>query len=254
MNGDHAAEKLVSGAMVIRLVLALLLGAFVQSALAAPARIIILRHGEKEDAWKLCEIGQQRAKALALNYLGREAAKSLFAAGEEPAFFFAITLHTIELASPAVASWNKPIILYSVVPQTGLSKEDFTKALNRRTQEAARSLLANPALQGRTVVLVWEHKHIANAELDAKFESEREGVTLRQLLKLEILPGVPKTWPDDNFDYFWIVEFPENSNVPSKFSMMKQEFGTFFPRVPSNDWGAPDRLDAASGCKTEVPD
>ena len=69
--------------MVIRLVLALLLGAFVQSALAAPARIIILRHGEKEDAWKLCEIGQQRAKALALNYLGREAAKSLFAAGEE---------------------------------------------------------------------------------------------------------------------------------------------------------------------------
>ena len=157
-------------------------------------------------------------------------------------------------ASPAVASWNKPVILYSVVPQEGLSKDDFTKALNRRTQQAARSLLANPALQGKTVVMVWEHKHIANEELDAKFENEREGVTLRQLLKLDILPGVPKTWPDDTYDYFWIVEFPENSNVPSKFSMMKQEFGTSFPRVPANDWGAPDGLDAASGCKADVPD
>jgi len=248
-------KQLVSRAMPTRLALAALISlTFFQSALAAPSRIIILRHGEKADAWKLCEIGQQRAKALALNYLGRDAVKSLFAAGDEPAFFFAITLHTLELASPAVASWNKPVILYSVVPQEGLSKDDFTKALNRRTQEAARSLLANPALQGKTVVLVWEHKHIANEELDAKFENEREGVTLRQLLKLDILPGVPKTWPDDTYDYFWIVDFPEHSNVPSKFSMMKQEFGTSFPRVPANDWGAPDGLDEASGCKSKVPD
>lgn len=236
--------------MPIRLILtALLFTACVQSAIAAPARIIILRHGEKADDWKLCEIGEQRAKALGLNYLGRDAAKSLFPAGEQPAFFFAITLHTLELATPAVASWNKPIILYSVVPEAGLSQDDFTKALNRRTQEAVRNLLANPALEGKTVVLVWEHKHIANEELDAKFENEREGVTLRQLLKLDLLPGVPKTWPDDTYDYFWIVDFAANSNVPSSFTMMKQEFGTSFPRVPSNDWGAPDGLDAASGCK-----
>jgi hypothetical protein len=240
--------------MLIRLILTLLLSTFVQSALAAPARVIILRHGEKADAWKLCEIGQQRAKALVLNYLGKNAAKSLFTEGDEPAFFFAVTLHTLELASPAVASWSKPVILYSVVPAEGQSKDDFTKALNRRTQEAARSLLANPALQGKTVVLVWEHKHIANEELDAKFENEREGVTLRQLLKLDILPGVPKTWPEDTYDYFWIVDFPANSNVPSKFSMMKQEFGTSFPRVPSNDWDTPDGLDASSGCKSKVPD
>jgi hypothetical protein len=30
--------------------------------------------------------------------------------------------------------------------------------------------------------------------------------------------------------------------------MVKQEFGASFPRVPANDWGAPDGLDAASGC------
>jgi hypothetical protein len=238
--------------MLIRLVLALLLASFAHAAIAAPSRIIILRHGEKADSWKLCEIGEQRAKALALTYLGRDAAKSLFANGEEPAFFFAITLHTAELASPAASSWNKPIIFFSALPETGQSKEDFTKALNRRTQEAARGLLTNPALKGKTVVVVWEHKHIANAELDTKFE--REGVTLRQLLNLDILPGVPKTWPEDTYDYFWIVDFAENSNVPSKFTMTKQEFGTSFPKVPSNDWDTPDGLDPASGCKTKVED
>ena len=238
--------------MLIRLALALLLATFMQSAVAAPSRIIILRHGEKADSWKLCEIGEQRAKALAHTYLGKGAAKSLFAAGEEPAFFFAITLHTVELAAPSVASWNKPLILYSVVPESGQSKDDFTKVLNQRTQEAARGLLDNPALKGKTVVVVWEHKHIANAKLDKEFE--RQGVTLRQLLNLDILPGVPKTWPDETYDYFWIVDFPADSNVPSKFTMVKQEFGTSFPRVPSNDWDAPDGLDAASGCKTKVED
>ena len=240
--------------MLIRLALAMLLTCFVQSAVAAPARIIILRHGEKVDDWKLCDIGEQRADALALNYLGKGAAKSLFTEGNDPAFFFAITLHTLELASPAVASWSKPIILYSVVPQTGQAKEEFTQQLNRRTQEAARNLLTNPALQGKTVVLVWEHKHIANEKLEAKFESDREGVTLRQLLKLDILPGVPKAWPDETYDYFWIVDFPENSNVPSKFTMVKQEFGTSFPKVPANDWDTPDGLDPSSGCKIKVED
>lgn len=239
--------------MLIRLALAALLSfAILQSALAAPSRIIILRHGEKADDWKLCEVGEQRAKALALNYLGKDAAKSLFAGGDEPAFFFAITLHTLELATPAVTTWSKPIILYSVIPAPGGDKKEFAKQLNRRTQDAARNILTNPALNGKTVVMVWEHKHIANEKLEKAFEGE--AVTLRQLFKLDILPGVPKTWPDETFDYFWVVEFPDNSNVPSKFSMVKQDFGASFPKVPTNDWGGSDGIDAASGCKTKVDD
>jgi hypothetical protein len=233
--------------MLARLILAVVFAtASIVAAAAAPARIIILRHGEKADKWKLCDIGEQRADALAANYLGQNAAKSLFATGEEPAFFFAITLHTLELASPAVASWNKPIILYSMVPEAGLDKDGQTKELNRRTQEAARNIMTNPALAGKTVVMVWEHKHIANAKLEAKFEGE--AVTLRKLLKLDILPGVPDTWPDATYDYFWIVDFPANSNVPSKFTMVKQEFGAPFASVPANDWGTPNGLDESSGC------
>jgi len=70
------------------------------AAVATPSRIIILRHGEKEDAWKLCGVGQ----ALAANYLDRNAAKSLFADGEGPATFLAITLHALELAAPAAGT------------------------------------------------------------------------------------------------------------------------------------------------------
>ena len=115
----------MSRVMKIRIILAaLLLAACAQTALAAPARIIILRHGEKADKWKLCEIGRQRADALALNYLGKGAAKSLFTEGNDPAFFFAITLHTLELASPAAASWSKPLILYSVVPEKGADDDE----------------------------------------------------------------------------------------------------------------------------------
>jgi len=238
--------------MLIRLALTLVLAACASSASAAPSRIIILRHGESADSWRLCEVGTQRAKALALTYLGRDASKSLFPAGEEPAFFFAITPPTAATASPSVTTWNKPVILYSVTPQAGESEDEVTKTLNRRTQDAARNLLANPTLEGKTVAMVWEGEHIASEALEAKFENE--AVTLRQLFKLDILPGVPKTWPKGNYDYFWIVDFPANSNVPIKFSLMKQEFGASFPRVPSNDWDTPDGLDAASGCKLAAPD
>jgi hypothetical protein len=232
--------------MRIRLAIsAVLLAASVATAFAAPSRIVILRHGEKADDWKLCETGRQRAQALKYNYLGKDAAKSLFTEDAPPAFFFAITLHTMELATPAVESWGKPIIYYSVLPEADEKK--FTEAVNARTREAAGNILNNPALKGKTVVMVWEHKHIANKALDDTYQREA-AVTLRQFFHLDILPGVPREWPDDNFDYFWIVDFPENSNVPSKFEMVKQEFGKSFPDVPSNDWGKPDGLDTASGC------
>ena len=69
--------------MIQRVVLAaLLLWCGLSAAVATPSRIIILRHREKEDAWKLCGVGQERTDALPANYLGRNAAKSLFADGE----------------------------------------------------------------------------------------------------------------------------------------------------------------------------
>jgi hypothetical protein len=212
--------------------------------LAEPARIIILRHGEKAGAWKLCGVGQARADALAATYLGRNAAQSLFAVGEEPAAFLAITLHTLELAAPAAATWDLPVTMFSVLPQKGA--DVFDKAFDRRTQEAAAELLANPAWQGKTVVMVWEHKHIANAKLVAK--SPGEAVTLRQLLQLDRLKDVPETWPSGNYDYFWIVDYAGGSGTPTGFRMVKQAFEGRYSKLPANDWGAPNGLTSDSQC------
>ena len=52
--------------MIARLALAVLLSwCSLEAASAAPSRIIILRHGEKAGACKLCGVGQARADALA---------------------------------------------------------------------------------------------------------------------------------------------------------------------------------------------
>src|SRR5262249_37574294 len=137
-----------------RLILAAVLAmAFTTTAFAAPARIIILRHGEKANPWRLREVGAARANALADAYLGAKATKSLFADGEERAFFFPVPLHTLELAAPSAASWSKPLILYSVVPDESDDDDLHVKALNRPTQEAAANIMQNPALNGKTIVM-----------------------------------------------------------------------------------------------------
>lgn len=246
VNGGVQAGSLGCAAMISRLILVALLSVLTAGAsLAAPSRIIILRNGETADPWRLCEVGQQRAQALKYNYLGNKAAKSLFGEDESPAYIFAITPHSAQAAVPTVESWDKPIIFYSALPQDSEKKTE--EALSKRTRQATANILTNPALDGKTIVMVWERRHIADPELDAKYEQEA-AVTLRQLFSMDILPGVPREWPEDNYDYFWIVDFPKNSRVPSKFEMVKQEFGKSFPNVPANDWGEPSGLDAGSGC------
>ena len=51
---------------------------------ATPSQIIVLRHGEKQDAYRLCEVGVQRSLALAAQYLGKGAKDSLFAKAARP--------------------------------------------------------------------------------------------------------------------------------------------------------------------------
>jgi len=214
---------------------------------AVPRRIIILRHGEKQDAYKLCAVGQHRSLALQSNYLGKDAVNSLFPGGTGPDGIFAITLHTLELASPTAHSWGLPLQLYSVVPLQGLSKEAATLQLNQRTQQAAKSVLTDSRWDGKTVVMVWEHDHIAKKRLEEQFPNEK--VTLRQLLNLDTLPHVPKDWHGSNYDYFWIVDYGNPGSImPTNFTVQKQVFPPPYEALPSNDWGKPDNLPKNSGC------
>lgn len=227
----------------------LLIVATVQSpaANAQPSQIIVLRHGEKQDAYRLCDVGVQRSLALAAQYLGKGAKNSLFPKGRAPDGFIAITLHTLELVSPAAQSWGQPVIFYSSLPMHGQSEQQTEAILNRRTQEAARAVMTGAQWAGKTVVMVWEHHHIADRHLEKQFPKEK--VTLRQLLNLEAIASVPETWHGDNFDYFWIIDYAKGSSRPARFEARKQVFAAPFDKVPSNDWGTPPSYPANSKCE-----
>lgn len=221
-----------------------------QSAIGAPSRIVVLRHGEKENDYSLCDIGQHRSLALKSQYLGKGAEKSLFT-NAAPAAFFAITLHTLELIAPAADSWGLPVITYSVVPLKGMSNAKMTDWLNRQTQRAAAEVMTDLRWENQTVVMAWEHKHIANHKLAENHPDSL--VDLRELLKLEQLPEterkrVPKTWSGTNYNFFWIIDYSD-SGQPVAFKELRQDFTGQFSSVPNNAWGATEGLHSDSSCK-----
>jgi hypothetical protein len=217
------------------------------AAVAEPARIILLRHAEKLNRYALCDLGMQRAQALKSQFLGRGAAQSLFSPGEKPDAFLAITLHPIETIAPAAQSWNLPVIAYAVLP--GEDEDDAAKEvdLNQRTQQAAHDVMTDPHYSGKIVVMTWEHKHIAKAKLEKAYPGEY--VTLRQLLHLDQIAGAPKTWPDTNYDFFWIVDYAPNNSIPTGFRMVRQAFTPPFAQLPANDWDEPEPEHTQAGCR-----
>lgn len=227
------------------LALAVMLGWPLHDLSAQPARIIILRHGEKQDDYQLCQTGVQRSLALVRQYLGKGGADSLFTPNTEPAAIFAITLHTVELATPFATTWHLPLFTYPVMPMA--TDAAFTDALNQATRTAAHDVLTDPRWNGKTVVMVWEHDHIAKRRLEAEFHGQN--VTLRQSLNLDRIGGVPADWDGTNFDYFWIVDYRSGSDIPVAFHTQKQVFAPPFQDVPSNDWGVAEPPAALAGCQ-----
>jgi hypothetical protein len=206
-----------------------------------PRQIIILRHAEKIDGGDLCPIGERRAEALAKQYLGKGARKSLFENGDQPSAFFAITGHTKDTIKPTAKSWGLEVIRPADSDKSKDSWEDLW------TQKAANDVLTDPAYNGKIVVMAWEHNRIANEALP-------EDVTLRHLLKLDVYAEktkdeVPKNWCGSNYDWFWIVTYGDpTSETPTKVSRILQAFDTPFDDVPKNKWGAPEPAVPFAGC------
>ncbi len=221
------------------------------SAAAHPARIVIARHGEKSDnAYALCALGTERANAFAAQYLGRGASKSLFRDGDAPAAMFVITMHAIDTVTPAAQSWHMPLTAYTVIPAKDgkkAAKKRTEEEENVRTREAARDVMTNPRFAGKTVLMVWEHKRIASAALEKKYAGQE--VTLRQLLHLDRIGGVPKTWPDQNYDYFWIIGFAKHRSWPVAFDMVRQVFSAPYNDLPANRWNTPEPRHLKAGCR-----
>jgi hypothetical protein len=214
---------------------------------AGPRRVILLRHGEKSTPYELTPTGELRAQALAHQFLGAGGSHSLFSSKDKPVAFLSMTLHTIELITPAAATWSLPTVAYSYVPSSVVAQDEVL-ALNKRTQEAAYDLFHNSKWNGRTVVICWEHDHIASEKLEQQFPGEL--VTWRQLLHLEKLPEpyrsqVPESWEGDNYDYFWIITF--RGTRPISFESKLQAFDAPYESVPQNLWGDPEVSSTLSG-------
>lgn len=234
--------------VLCRVLIAIFLVALLRpvSAYAQPARIIIVRHSEKLDDYALCDMGTARADALAKQYLGRGASQSLFGADGKPAAMIVMTAHTIDTITPSALSWNMPVTAYTVVPAKGGKNEAENLEENARTQDAMHDVMNDPRYSGKTVVVMWEHDRIANAKLETKYAGQQ--VTMRQLLHLDRIKGVPDTWPDENYDYFWIVDFARGKPVPVSFRMVRQVFTAPFDKLPANDWGTAEPQHIAAGC------
>ena len=210
----------------------------IASADAQPARIILLRHGEKKNARELCNVGNLRAQALSAQYLGKGAPGSteLFGAGKSPDAFFAVTAHTKETAAPSAGTWGKKLTIFPVLPRDPEEETD----LDTQTQKAAAAL-NSAEYDGKIVVVVWEHRHIANAKLDTTFWK------LLNLDQLPGSPGVPDTWSGGNYDYFWIVDYAPGNPKPVQWRPVKQVFSTPYTSIPANQWGDPEP--DLPGCK-----
>ena len=217
------------------------------SSFAAPERLIIVRHGEKLDTWHLCQTGEERAQSLSDEYLGINATDTLFPT-EPPVAILTLTIHTSETAQPTAHSRNLPTTNYIALPSVDTKPLQLETTLNHQNQLAVHDLLNDDRYTGKQVLMFWEHFHTASAALEARYPGEL--VTLRQLLKLDQPPfanQVPGTWPDSNYNYFWIIDFNPDGSIKA-FNTKRQTYRGLHAKLPDNDWGAPENLSNTSRC------
>ncbi len=145
---------------------------------ATPAQVVMIRHAEKP------------AKGRDLDARGEERARALVG-------FFE--------TNPVVTRYGTPAAIYAAAPAdsndsrrsvetvTPLAKslgleidEDYTKD---RVKEMVRNVMANPAYEGRTVLICWEHKRIPGMARQFGWAS------------------APGKWSGKVFDRAWIIDF-----------------------------------------------
>jgi len=227
--------------------LALLTLLFSAACFAAPERLVIVRHGEKLDTWHLCQTGLERAQALSIQYLGANAATPMFPT-EAPVAIMTLSIHTSETAQPTAHSRNLPTTNYIALPTADISPAQLEAVMNHQNRRAVHDLLNDSRYAGKQVLMFWEHFHTASAALEARYPNEQ--VTLRQLLKLDQSPfadKVPATWPNSNYNYFWIIDFNPDGSIKA-FGTQRQHYTGRYAGLPNNGWGSPDILPTSAHC------
>ena len=158
------------------------------TATARPARIVLLRHGEKpadESNVHLSERGEARARALIGFFTGTPA----FTTNAPTALFapkFSRKGHTIrpyETLEPLARRLNLPVQMpYESAEYAALAKH----------------ILSDPALDGKTIVVCWIHSDLAD------------------LAKALGVKPKPKAWDGSVYDRIWVITYGDHHAILTK--------------------------------------
>jgi hypothetical protein len=157
---------------------------------AAPAQVILIRHGEKpEEGNGLNEAGFRRAEALV----------KFFETGP------AVTHYGTPVAIYAMAQKNSDgsvRAIQTVTPLADALEININESYTRDQVDAlVKNIMENPDYKGRMVLVCWEHKVIISiaAALAAYGASDQA-----------VQNSLPLHWPGDAFDRVWILDFTRN--------------------------------------------
>jgi len=148
-------------------------------AAAAPAQVVLIRHGEKpDDGPELDERGRQRARAL-VSFFTSDAAMTR---NGPPAAIFAMapkgdggSVRAIQTVQPLADKLGLPV------------RADFTR---KQISALADAIMKDGSLDGKTVVVCWEHKVIPD---------------IARALGADTAPA---KWPGgDVYDRAWMIRF-----------------------------------------------
>jgi len=157
----------------------LLLLFWAQAAFAVPARVILIRHGEKpEQGPELNERGWQRARGLVLFFKEDQAVNGFGA----PTALYAMapkdedgSVRAIQTLTPLAQNLRLSI------------HKDFKK---KEVARLAAEVMGDPAYTARTVVICWEHDWIP------------------EILKALGWNSGPDKWPGGQvYDRAWVLDF-----------------------------------------------
>jgi len=158
----------------------------VQSVLARPAEIILLRHAEKppdETNVHLSATGKERARALVQFFTNTPA---LTTNGLPVALFAARPLSRSHSKRPVetLEPLAKHLKLHILTPHTSTECSDL-----------ANKVLDDPAYDGRTVVICWVHDY------------------LPQLAEAFGVKPKPAPWKSNAFDRVWVITYRGKEGV-----------------------------------------
>lgn len=159
----------------------------IQTALAAPARVVVIRHGEKPaQGSELNERGWQRARALVA--------------------FFKHDSRITPAAIYAMAAKGEDGSVRAIQTVTPLAKDlglDIRQAFKKKDiAQLVSEIMADKTLEGRIVLVCWEHKVIPD------------------IIKAFGWDGGPWQWHGEVYDRAWVVDL--NDGRAASFKNLPQ--------------------------------